>query len=417
MNLEIIKEQKVDLYTSKYISINAKQYDKSSRYILVNCYNQETFFPIDNIYNYAFVRYRKPDDKNVFNLCNITEDGKVLIELTEQMTAFVGKCFIDLVIVHNEPISPDSIIVNNGTLLTNENTSIVSTMLFCVNVLETAIDHEIIESTDEYNALNDLLIKATTDYTYVMSACKVSEDNAKESEDNAKTSETNAKKSETNAKKSETNAKTSETKAKTSAEQAADYKTNAGIFADNAKTSELNAQAFAESATQKASEASDSALLAKSYAVGETNIRENEDSDNAKYYYNQAKAISDSLDGSFIPMGTIKFSELGSAAKETGYVYHISNEFITDNTFKCGEGIFYPSGTNVYYTSDGYWDCFISKELTGDIKVSDDNNGNVVIEFAPNDTTITYNDYNKLVQTVEELRAMLEGKSILEIVE
>lgn len=410
MNLEIIKEQKVDFYTSKYISINVKQYDKSSRYILVTCCNQETFFPIDNIYNHAFVRYRKPDEKNIFNCCDITEDGKVLIELTEQMLAFVGKCFIDLVIVHNEPISPYSLSVNNGELLTNENTSIVSTMLFCINVLEAAVDNDEIESSDEYNALNDLLIKATTDYTHVMGACKISEDNAKESENNAYIFSERAKESEINAKASEEKVKESEINAKASEE-------NAKMSEVNAKASENNAKASEVISTEKAKEVSDNLTLVKSYAVGGTNTRENENEDNAKYYYTQTKAVSDSLDGSFIPMGTIRFSELSSMPKEIGYVYHISNEFITDDTFKCGAGVYYSSGTNVYYTSDGYWDCFISKELTGDLTVTDDGNGNVIMEFAPNDTTITYNDYNKLAQTVEELRAMLEGKSILEIVE
>ena len=166
MSLEIIKEISVDFYYSKYIQINAKQDDKSSRFILVTCYNQGTFFPIDNTYNYAFIRYRKPDALNVFNSCNITEDGKILIELTEQMLAFDSKCYADLVIVHNEPIPVDSIEVNNGELITNENTSILSSMLFCINVIETVLDSSEIESCDEYNALNDLLIKATNAFKF-----------------------------------------------------------------------------------------------------------------------------------------------------------------------------------------------------------------------------------------------------------
>lgn len=402
MNLEIIKELKVDFYNAKYISVNVKQCDRSSRYILVTCCNQEDFFPIDNIYNYAFVRYRKPDDKNVFNLCDITEDGRVLIELTEQMTSFVGKCFIDLVIVHNEPISPYSLTFNSGELLTNENTSIVSTMLFCVNVLETAIDSDIIESTDEYNALNELLIKATTDYTYVMGACKISEVNAKESENNAYIFSERARESEINAKTSEENAKESEINAKASEE-------NAKASELNAKTSEENAKASELVAIEKAKEVSDNTTLVKSYVVGGTNTRDNEDEDNARYYYIHTKAISDSLDGSFVPMGTIKFSELSSVPKDVGYVYHISDEFVTDDTFKCGAGVYYTSGTNVYYTSDGYWDCFIAKELTGDVKITDDGNGNVVFNFIKNDTTITYNDYETLSKTVIALKEQIDA--------
>ena len=44
MSLEIIKQLDIDLYNTKYISINAKQSDESSRFILVSCYNQRAFY-------------------------------------------------------------------------------------------------------------------------------------------------------------------------------------------------------------------------------------------------------------------------------------------------------------------------------------------------------------------------------------
>ena len=57
-------------------------------------------------------------------------------------------------------------------------------------------------------------------------------------------------------------------------------------------------------------------------------------------------------------MGTVSFSELETIEKAAGYVYNIDNDFITDDTFKEGSGKLYAAGTNVYYTADGYWDCF-----------------------------------------------------------
>ena len=57
-------------------------------------------------------------------------------------------------------------------------------------------------------------------------------------------------------------------------------------------------------------------------------------------------------------MGTISFSELSEVEKATGYVYNISDNFVTNNTFREGDGKPYTAGTNVYYTADGYWDCF-----------------------------------------------------------
>lgn len=98
--------------------------------------------------------------------------------------------------------------------------------------------------------------------------------------------------------------------------------------------------------------------MAQSYTVGGTGTRENEDYDNAKYYYELAKNLVDGINNAFIPMGTVTFAELAIAEKATGYVYNISDDFVTDGTFREGEGKNYTAGTNVYYTADGYWDCF-----------------------------------------------------------
>ena len=161
-------------------------------------------------------------------------------------------------------------------------------------------------------------------------------DKALEYSNNAKTSETNSKTSETNAKTSETNAKTSETNAKASEDNIAGCEENCA----------LNAKA------------------ARSYAVGDTDYRTGENTDNAKYYYQQVKQISEGL-GGIIPMGTISFEELTAQTKESGYMFNISDEFESDNTFKDGGGIKYPAGTNVYYTADGYWDCLAGSLISG----------------------------------------------------
>lgn len=99
-----------------------------------------------------------------------------------------------------------------------------------------------------------------------------------EVKDAAKVSETNAKKSETNAKQSEDNAKVSETNAATSETNAGQSEANALASENAAKTSETNA--------------ANSATLAKSWAVGGTGTRTNEDFDNAKYYTQQAQVAA-----------------------------------------------------------------------------------------------------------------------------
>ena len=441
MGLEIIKEINVDFHNTRYIQVNAKQCDTSSRFISVTCYNQGSIFPIDNIYNHAYIRYRKSDYLDVFNSCDITEDGKILIELTEQMLAFDGKCYADVIIVHNEPIPISSIVENTGKLISNENTGVLSTMLFCINVIETALDNSEIESTNEYDALNELLIEAHENYEYVIKMCKISEENAKQSEiyakrseenaavseSNAKTSEENADISEANAKVSESNAKTSEVNAKAFEESASNYADIATTkaleasqfvdeFANNVQASADSAEASANSAqasADKAVESSNYAILSQSYAVGGTGVRTEEDVDNSKYYYSQTKLVVEGMGGRFAPQGTIKFEELSTVNKEAGFVYHIEDAFVTDDTFREGAGVSYPMGTTIYYTVDGYWDCFVEKNLV----VTDDGEGNVEI-VCTYDFIATYeNPFTQTITELQERLKALEDKNVLEIVE
>ena len=163
-------------------------------------------------------------------------------------------------------------------------------------------------------------------------------DNAKYYSEQSSKSATNAKTSETNAKKSETNASTSATNAKTS-------ETNAKKSETNAKTSETNAKA--------------SETKSQSYAVGGTNSRTGENTDNAKYYCEKAKQSLSRLANALVPMGTITFSELSGklSSAAIGDYYNISDAFTSNSTFKDGADVKYPAGTGVYKTADGYWDC------------------------------------------------------------
>lgn len=323
MSLNIIREIEVDFHDSKYIQINAKQYDRGSRYILVSCNNQGTFFPMNNMQHFAFIRYKKADGNDVFNSCKITYEGKILVELTEQMLSNAGNNWGELLIVKSNSIGNIEQIPKESynSLLENEG-NIITSMTFCVNVLENVVDYESIESSYEFNALNDLILKVTSDYNYIMDNCNESEMNAKNSALAAAESEANAKNSEIEANKY--------------------YK------------------------------------LSKSYAIGDTGVRTNEDTDNSKYYYENTKSIAyEGLKGLFVLMGTISFSQLGGSEKQTGYTYYINEPFITDSSFKEGEGNQYPAGTLVYCTADGYWACMLYKTLNS----YSDGNGNVTIDL------------------------------------
>lgn len=402
MALEITTRLNIDFYDKKYILINAKQYDDVSRFIYLTCYDNGSIFNISSSKYNAYVRYRKADGHGVLNTCRISNIGEVIVELTEQMLASDGICYVDLIIVNK-----GSAIVNidTGEIITIDNSPILSTMAFCINVYEASFDNSIVESSDEFDALNDLLKKANAEYKEVIQLSKsyaigdagnirenenfdnskyyceqsrISAENAKQSEEAAKQSEINALASEQNAKASEQNAKSSEEAAKQSETNALASEQNAKASEEAALLSEQNAKASEEVASlsetnsknsenaallseqnAKASEeaASSSEKLSKSYAVGGTGIRDGEDTDNSRYYYEMSKTIVENMTGGFVPMGSIFFSELASAEKATGYTYNIKDDFITDDTFKEGSGKSYTAGTNVYCAADGYWDC------------------------------------------------------------
>lgn len=403
MALQIIANINVDFYDKKYILVNAKQYDSGSRWISISCYNQGNAFNLSASKHSAYVKYKKADEYEVFNSCKINYKGEVLVELTEQMLAADGICYVDLVIINKGSAMVN---VETGEIIAIDDTPILSTMAFCVNVYETSFGCSEIESSYEFNALNDLLQRAEAEYTEVINLAKsyakgnaggirddedvdnakyyyeqsaknaanakVSETNAKKSEQNASNSESNAKLSEqnasiseVNAKRSETSALTSENNAKVSEQNASASETkakkseqNASTSESNAKVSERNAAASESNAKKSETSALTSCNLAKSYAVGDTGTRDNENVDNAKYYCNIVKNVVNSFNNGLIPVGTISFSELQFAEKAIGFSYNICDDFITDETFVDGAGKYFTAGTNVYYTSDGYWDCF-----------------------------------------------------------
>ena len=405
MALQIMTDIKVDFYDKKYILINAKQYDDCSRWISITCYNQGNLFNLSSSKHSVYIRYRKADGHGVLNSCRVNSKGEVLVELTEQMLAASGICYVDLIIADKGKAIVD---IDTGDITTIDGASIMSTMAFCINVYEASFDNSVVESSYEFNALNDLIAKAEADYAeviqlarsyaigdaggirdgedidnakYYCEQSRISADNAKESEMNAATSEMNAATSEMNALNSETNAKTSETNAsvsennaKISETNAADSESKALVSEQNAKASESNAAISEQNAKVSESNAKTSETnvehsvnLAKSYAIGGTGTREGEDINNAHYYYELSKAVAEGLDGGFIPIGTITFSELATAEKVTGFTYNISEDFITDDTFAEGAGKEYLAGTNVYCTADGNWACFAGVSLQLDL--------------------------------------------------
>lgn len=150
-------------------------------------------------------------------------------------------------------------------------------------------------------------------------------------------------------------------------------------------------------------DAAASATKAESYAVGGTGSREGEDSDNAKYYYQQAKDVSEGLKGGLQPHGTCAFADLPALADvNAGWMFNISDEFTTTDDFKEGSGNVIPAGANIYKTSDGKWDVLAGTPVTGvkgakevayhrgNVSLSAANIGAVAEDGDASDTTVTF---------------------------
>ena len=153
---------------------------------------------------------------------------------------------------------------------------------------------------------------------------------------------------------SATKSATSESNASKSASSAAESMSTAGTKASEAASSATSAGNSASTATSKAAAASTSASNA---ATSEAN---------AKKYYEQTKAISESFSGALRPMGTVTFANLlAVSSASAGDMYNISDEFVTTSDFVEGAGITEPAGSNVYKTVAGKWDILAGSPVTG----------------------------------------------------
>lgn len=285
------------------------------------------------------------------------------------------------------------------------------------------------------------------------SASAISAQEAKKAESNATSQATASETSAKNAKVSETNAETFNTEASNSASKANASENNVERNArlvetliENAKVSEVNADNSAKTASSLAADAAASETNANTYATNAstsaTNAKNSETKasgyeknaqsymNSAQEFYKKCEEIAQGLGGSLMPMGTITFAQMDTAQAKAGYMYNISDGFTTDARFKEGAGITYPPGTNVYYTTDSFWDCMAGTNVvgvkgdneksyrTGNVNITKENVGlgNVPNVTTNNQTpTFTKASVRQLPQSGETLAVIL-GK-LLKIVD
>ena len=298
------------------------QYDDQMPVLAISLYNNGEEYVLPSSAD-ATIRVGKPGRKFVEReALGCSQDRKILyFEITLQMVTDWGKLYPIITITVNGAVAGSSPIL----LVVEKN----------------PIQEGDIESTTDFKTLTG----------YVEDA-KQYADSAKQSE---QTSTQNAEATE----EAKTQSKTNADNAKTYSESAQESAREAAASAESIKGSE-------ETVTQLRTETETWAKKAESFAHGETDIRPEEATDNAKYYKEQAQAIANSITNVLRPKGNIEFAQLKLLeSPKVGDFYNVTDAFTSDSTFLDGPDIHYPEGSDVYWTDTNKWNVVQGSGVSG----------------------------------------------------
>lgn len=237
----------IDFYSPEYLTFHATQYDDGTRSITLIPKNGSEMLIFEPNEWDASVIYCKADNNVCMDNAVINNDYSLTFELTEQMLAVRGKSAAQFCLTRK-----------------SDSKTIRSTAFYIIVNESAGIDQ--LESTSEFNTLNILIKKINNAYTQTESIIEKSEE-VNELYNQAVSIKTQ-----------------SETALET-AEEAVKVAEQVNSNAEESATKALSYQSNALKYSQKA----------QSYSIGGTGTRTGEDIDNAKYYYEQCKAIAELL--------------------------------------------------------------------------------------------------------------------------
>jgi len=129
----------LDFYRTGYRFVKAHQYDKDTRFIEVTCVNDASAYPLDPAAMTCDLKLVTPDNRHMLKQETIQENGTVLVALEESMLLTAGICKAEL------------------NVYDLDNHRLLSTMPFDLIVIGSVYDNSIIEESDEFSALNEIL--------------------------------------------------------------------------------------------------------------------------------------------------------------------------------------------------------------------------------------------------------------------
>lgn len=136
--------QPIDIYldfTAKnLVTISCTQYDKDARTLVIHLLDNGRTFHLDASKHELIFKMTKKDNKSVLNDCTINSDGTATFILSEQICIFAGIYDVQFMMAD----------------ITDQ--TVIHTMPAKLNISKTAADNTAIESSDEFDTLNRLIL-------------------------------------------------------------------------------------------------------------------------------------------------------------------------------------------------------------------------------------------------------------------
>lgn len=232
MDLKTTQSLSLDFHNNEIKIIRAKQYDKKSRYLLIKCTDKGSPYLLDKATMKCNFKMSTPDNRGIYNNTIIQDDGTVLVELTETSLLEAGMCDAELDIIDLE------------------NEALLSTMCFNILIEKSAYSNDIIEKSNEFNALTKMVTEeksrydSMTELEETVSAneeIRIANENTRISNEGNRVSAENDRITDTataitNANNATTNANNATANAETATEAAQEATNNANIATQQANT-------------------------------------------------------------------------------------------------------------------------------------------------------------------------------------
>lgn len=286
MGITTTQEIVLDFNRTKYNVILEHTDDENSRYILITCLSSGTLFELTDEYEIQ-LKVLTPDNKmliisskNEDSAITIT-DGKAKVLLTTAMLLVAGRAKAELVIKSG-----------NSTL---------TSMPFEIEVVDgTYTQDALISDPDAQNAVKIFIAKMETYVSDAKGYRDESEtiyesvkDKGTEVENDLAEIDKRLADSKTNLSEAETKLSEIDEKYNATKEYISEATTNIETIKSDTATLKSDVETLKSDTSTIKDEASTYATIAQSYAVGGTSTRDDEDTDNSKYYSEQAKKYRD----------------------------------------------------------------------------------------------------------------------------